>query len=126
MATGRNFLLGFGERLVERVPPPPIKPSKAHPYTFAEARERLLPRMDTAAKQIAALPAQACPDDQAVVMVTLHPAYLAKSYFPDLTNCYRRGGIASAGMSKAMLRGSSPPVGPKMVLPVRLFRLAMA
>jgi len=82
MAEKQNFLLGYGERLVEKLAPPPTNPSKAHPYSLEEARTRLSPKVLSASKALASLPPEACPNDEAVALLTLHPAYLAKSYFP--------------------------------------------
>ena len=78
----RNFLLGHGERLVK-----PLKHSggggeKRHPYRFSEAQQRLLPKVQMAVEEIENLPEAACPDDCSVVALTMHPAYLAKSYYP--------------------------------------------
>ena len=36
-----NYLLGFGERLTEKIDPPKKPASKKHAYSFGEARERL-------------------------------------------------------------------------------------
>jgi Subtilase family len=36
----------------------------------------------TAVKELSSLPLAVCPKDQSVALVTLHPAYLAKSYYP--------------------------------------------
>ncbi|MBC7818646.1 MAG: S8 family peptidase [Planctomycetaceae bacterium] len=77
-----NYLLGRAEKLVRRIDPPPINPAKAHPYTLEQAIARVVPKMDTTAKALAKLPKAACPHDEAVALLALHPAYLAKSYFP--------------------------------------------
>ncbi len=81
--TKRNFLLGKGERLVGDVVGIRGGAPKSHPYTFAEARERLTPMLGRLVRGIDQLPADACPDDRAVAAVTLNPEYIAKSYFPD-------------------------------------------
>jgi len=78
-----NYLLGRAEKLVRKIEPPKMKPSKAHARSFEEARKLLVPMVRATADSIAAVPAEACPDDEAVALVTLHPSYLAKSYFPD-------------------------------------------
>lgn len=80
MAT--RFLIGQGELLTYDIPPPPIVPSKAHPYTVAQAKEYLVPRMLDTALSMQALPADACPEDVAVARIDLHPSYIAKSFFP--------------------------------------------
>jgi len=82
MANKSNFLLGYGERLVEQVVVT-IAGDKTHPYTFEEARARLAPQIKSAAREIESLPPEACPKGQTVALVTLHPAYLAKTYFPE-------------------------------------------
>jgi len=80
MAT--RFLIGKGELLTYDIPPPPIRPDKAHPYTVAEAKEYLVPRMMNTALEMQKLPAKACPDDVAVAKLDIHPAYIAKMFFP--------------------------------------------
>lgn len=78
-----NFLLGYGERLVERIAAPRTMPNKRHPYSFAQAQERLLPQARATARALDALPLELCPGDEAVALLTLHPSYIAKSFFPD-------------------------------------------
>jgi hypothetical protein len=78
-----NFLLGRAERLVRRIDPPPMVPNKAHPYTLETAIDRVAPMLENVAQEIGELPRLACPQDEAVALLTLHPTYLAKSYFPD-------------------------------------------
>ena len=82
MADRPNFLLGFGERLTEKIDPPRKPTTKKHPYRFEEARERLAPRIQRAVAEIEELPPAACPHDESVAAITLHPAYLAKTSFP--------------------------------------------
>lgn len=55
---------------------------KAHPYEFDEVYNFLRPELDALAAEVQMLPALACPDDEAVASIVLHPAYLAKSYHP--------------------------------------------
>ena len=78
-----RYLIGKGELLTYPIAPPKKNPGeKAHPYTLEEARRALLPQIVATNQAFAELPASACPDGLAVAMVTLHPAYIAKSYFP--------------------------------------------
>ncbi|HQN10477.1 MAG TPA: hypothetical protein PK569_23170, partial [Thermoanaerobaculia bacterium] len=84
MKENARFLLGHGERLAQRIAAPKSKPSKVHPYSFDEARERLLPQLVEAREEALAAPPLACPGDRTVLALTLHPAYLAKSYFPSI------------------------------------------
>lgn len=77
-----NFILGFGENLTEPVDPTlgggPSKPA----YTVDEAKERLLPMAGSTAAEFDELPDAACPNNEAVAVVTLHPQSLSKSAFP--------------------------------------------
>jgi len=77
-----NYLLGYGERLTEQIVAARHGGKKAHPYSFSEARQRLAPRIKQVSTLLDTLPRAACPRDEAVAAVTLHPTYLAKSYFP--------------------------------------------
>jgi hypothetical protein len=82
MAAGRNYLLGRGENLTFPIEPPGGGGPKNHPYSFAEAKAAMLPKVADTARALDELPLIACPGDQAVAMMTMHPAYLAKSYSP--------------------------------------------
>jgi hypothetical protein len=78
-----KFLLGYGERLTSPVVVQKGGSGKLQPYTFDQAKRRLAPKLKAAARAIRALPDKVCPGDQVVAAVTLHPAFLAKSYYPD-------------------------------------------
>jgi hypothetical protein len=82
MADRTNFLIGYGERLAADLAAPPGGAPKKHPYSFAEARKRLAPKVKSAVNELAKLPDVVCPADQSVALVTLHPTYLAKTYYP--------------------------------------------
>lgn len=78
-----RYLIGQGEKLSQEIPRPPRgMGDKAHPYQFFEARERLAPQWKAAATAIGSQPKLAQPGGEAVLEVTLHPSYLAKSYYP--------------------------------------------
>lgn len=78
-----RYLIGQGEQLSEEISRPPRgNGDKAHPYTFEQARRRLEQQWISTADAIESLPELACPGGQAAVEVTLHPSYLAKSYYP--------------------------------------------
>ena len=55
---------------------------KEQPYSFYEAQQRLIPMLSQTVSDVNDLPADACPQDQAIISLTLHPEYIAKSYFP--------------------------------------------
>lgn len=77
-----NYLIGRGELLVESIGAPRRRPSKAHPYEVHEAAARLLPQLHEVIDSFPQSSA-ASPDDVEVVKFALHPAYIAKSYYPD-------------------------------------------
>src|SRR5215212_3071786 len=77
-----RFLIGYGERLTEPIAPPPGGRNPDPPYDKAQARARLAPMIVQAAVQAEQLPARACPGDRVVSTITLHPAFIAKSYYP--------------------------------------------
>ena len=84
MSDNVNFILGYGERLSEPVPPPGKKMDpKKLPYSAEEALYRLLPQVYGVDRQLADLPNGAFPENEAVATITLHPQFLAKSYFPE-------------------------------------------
>lgn len=94
MAT--RYLIGRGELLTYPIDAPKKKPGeKAHPYTLGEAQRVLVPEIEVANGIFQALPAKACADDLVVARMVLHPAYLAKSYFPKLL--LDQVGLASVG-----------------------------
>lgn len=90
-----RFIIGKGELLTYDIPPPQTKPSKAHPYSLAEAKSHVIPQIVDAVLELQSLPAAACPSDFAVAKVNLHPAYIAKSYFP--TALLRQAGLTAVG-----------------------------
>src|SRR5579862_4770916 len=96
MAKRSNYLIGYGERLASDMAAPLGGAPKKHPYTFSEAHKRLAPVIHAAFEELSDLPDEVCPKDQAVALVTLHPAYLAKSYYPaELLHAYRLETIGS-------------------------------
>ena len=78
----QNFLLGKGEHLTSDITMRLGGGPKHAPYTFDEARNRLAPMVAEASADLDQLPPEACPDDDAVISLTLNPEYIAKSYFP--------------------------------------------
>ncbi len=79
----KNFLLGFGERLTEKMEPPKSKMDKELPYSFNESVERLSHQLIDTVKIVDSLPSLACPKNQTVVSFVLHPEFTAKSYYPE-------------------------------------------
>ncbi|HIF9347005.1 TPA: S8 family peptidase [Photobacterium damselae] len=56
---------------------------KRDPYNFSIAKSRLIGKLNSTLTKSNQLPPQASPGDMIVTKMTLHPAYLAKSYFPE-------------------------------------------
>jgi len=112
----RNLLLGHGENLISDLPPPKHGGSeKNHPYkTPEEVYDRLLPEMTSTIGYIGNLAKEYCPEDKSVFRVTLHPQYLAKSYFP--YEILQPFGLEVVGSKFVTIdpvkRGSSVPKGP--------------
>lgn len=77
-----NWIIGQGESLVQTVNLATGGGEKVFPYTYDETIDRISGQLDETASAIERLPSLACPDDEAVVAITLHPAFLAKSYHP--------------------------------------------
>jgi len=102
MKSNKNYVLGYGERLTEPIPNPRIKPDKKHPYTFDEAIDRLGPQLQLVANGLYDLPDMACPNDESVAVMTLHPAYIAKSYFPDYL--LKNFGLRSVGSKPQIIK----------------------
>lgn len=97
-----NFLLGYGERLTESITGPRHPTLKTPPYSFVEARARLIPMVQATVHELSRLPALACPNGQAVAVLTLHPEYLAKSYFP--AHLLQSVGLDSVGSRPAQVK----------------------
>ena len=83
MARQNNFLIGEGERLTYRVEVPTGGNRKVPPYDFATQQSRLGGRLSRTYEYIRNLPSEACPDDRAVAVITMHPRFIAKSDFPE-------------------------------------------
>ena len=79
----KNFLLGFGERLTEKMEPPKSKMEKKLPYSFDESVKRLGHQIIETVRSVDSLPSLACPKNQTVVSFVLHPEFTAKSYYPE-------------------------------------------
>jgi hypothetical protein len=94
MAT--RYLIGRGEQLTYAIDPPPKSPrDKNRPYSLAEAQAALLPQVQRAIDTFGQLPNPACPDEIVVARLQLHPAFIAKSYYPK--NFLDHAGLAGLG-----------------------------
>ena len=120
----KNFLLGKGERLTEDIEIRSSGAPKTPPYTFAEAHERLIPMLAQSVSKIDDLPADACPQDMAILSLTLHPEYVAKSYFP--SKLLNEIGMTVAGSRPTKLTPEKVPSRSKSyeIISTELFALA--
>jgi hypothetical protein len=82
MSRDVNFLLGNGEKLTGKVDISSGGGDKNPPYTISEVKHRISKELTLATREFSLLPALACPDDNAVGVVTIHPRYTSKSSFP--------------------------------------------
>ncbi len=109
-----RFIIGKGELLTYDIPPPRLPSNKSHPYTLDEAKQSIIPEIKQLISAIQNLPPTACPHDFAVTKLLLHPAYIAKSFFPKAL--LREAGLVSVGsrtISTAVrrdLRKNAPPI----------------
>lgn len=96
MSENKRFLLGYGERLTGHVQAPRSGPVGDPAYNFDEAVLRLRSQAENLVTELDSLPNVACPDNEAVGTLTLHPQYLAKSYHPQkLLNSYNLRQVGS-------------------------------
>lgn len=104
MAT--NWLLGKAERLMKPIPAPGGGGEKKHPYSFGRAQERLLEQLPDFSAALAKMPEEACPNRRSVALLTVHPAYLAKSYFP--LKLLDETGLRSVGSRRRIMVPETP------------------
>ena len=94
----KNILIGYGETLVSPVTLVKGGGKKRYPYEFNEMRGRLSKKIRSAIESIDSKSQGAHPRGEAVVELTLHPAFLAKSYFPQqLLNQFNLRHVGSKG-----------------------------
>jgi len=82
VAENKNYLLAKGHLLTSDVEVRAGGGPKKHVYTLEQTISRLNPMLKATSEAIDALPESACSNGEAVAAVTLHPQYIAKSYFP--------------------------------------------
>jgi len=90
-----KFLIGRGELLTFQIKAPKRKPGKSEVYSLFEAQEILLPEIAAANSAFGHVPNDAKPEGYVVAKMILHPAYIAKSYFPSAL--LREAGLQSVG-----------------------------
>lgn len=109
-----NFILGRGERLLEKVDYKGGFNETTFPYTFEQQKARLLPKAEKLYDNISQLKHEYCPNDQAVAKLYLHPQFLSRSHFPKtfLQNFnFRLIGSKSTNIKPTSGRGSDSENG---------------
>lgn len=83
MAREHNYLLGNGEKLAKEHAIDSGGREKSPPYAFPLSRDRLTKAVKEIADWAENLPSDACPNDEIVAEVVLHPRYISKSEQPN-------------------------------------------
>lgn len=95
----KNILLGYGERLTSQIPLKGSGGEKSHPYSYSENKKFVIGKLQKLLLKIDEIPDKALFEEKAVVKLILHPAYLAKSYYPDkLINQFSLQTLGSRGI----------------------------
>ncbi len=102
MGRESNFLLGRGEKLTTRVDVPKGGGPKKTPYTFAQAKDRIEKQLVSITREIVKVPLEACPKNEVVAVVTMHPRYISKSDFPE--DLLKSVGLRSVGSKPSSIQ----------------------
>jgi hypothetical protein len=114
---GPNLLIGNGEVLAGAIARDGgFGGPKAYPYTIQEARDRLRDGIAGIAEALDKLPDAAKPRGEGTGLITVHPAFLAKTQMP--AGVFRRAGLRAVGSRPAMVTPAndarvSAPDGPQ-------------
>ncbi|MDQ7855534.1 S8 family peptidase [Klebsiella michiganensis] len=98
----KNLLLGYGETLTKEVILKRGGGGKNKPYTYEENRPVIMQELLSLVSSINKIPDGAKPNGEAVAKVTLHPAFLAKSYFP--VDVFKHFSLRSIGSKSVKVR----------------------
>lgn len=91
----KNFIIGYGETLTKNVEIKSGSGPKAHPYSFSEARIKLVSDLTQVITDIDSKPIAQYANGEAVIKLIQHPSYLAKSYYP--SQLFKKFGIKDVG-----------------------------
>lgn len=105
MARQHNFLLGKGEKLTSKVDVPHGGGPKDPPYDFSKAKKRIGERLQKVEAKLKNTPAAACPGEEVVAVVTVHPRYISKSDFPQ--DLLKAAGLRSVGTRPKKIKPES-------------------
>ncbi|MCG7495611.1 S8 family peptidase [Vibrio sp. Of7-15] len=98
----KNFIIGYGESLTDKVEVKSGGGSKKHPYTFSEARDRLVQDLSVVIEDIDSKPVEQCANGEVVIKFIQHPSYLAKSYYP--TSLFNKYDIQDVGSKSLRIK----------------------
>ena len=98
----KNLLLGYGETLTGEVKIKSGNGDKNKPYTYEENAPVIMRELQGVLRNIQALPNEVMPNGEAIAKITLHPAFLAKSYFPVLL--FKKFSLKSVGSKSVKVR----------------------
>lgn len=91
----RNLLLGNGEKLTSQSEIKTNSGPKKYPYSIEEVRAHLQEPIKRIKERLSQLSPLAKPRGEAVFQLTLHPAFLGRSYFPE--DLLRASGLRDVG-----------------------------
>ncbi|KAA8976920.1 S8 family peptidase [Halospina sp. K52047b] len=98
----KNILIGKGETLTTPISQKRGGGPKHAPYSYTEARERLVRHLRNFLSESESIDPDAIYEGQIVSKVTLHPTYLAKSYYP--SKLVSEFGLRSIGSKPVKIR----------------------
>ncbi|MHC1654114.1 S8 family peptidase [Stenotrophomonas maltophilia] len=116
----RNLLIGKGERLFEDGKWPPGRGGKPAPYSLEQQRSLFTPTLLDLAKRATQAPMSIAPRNEIAAKITIHPEFLAKSYFP--SSLLHQSGVRLIGSRaiditpRAMVREKEPARRPTAIL----------
>lgn len=115
-----NLLIGHGERLFQDGVWPQSRGGKPDPYTITGQRSLFTPVLHELATLASVRDKRLVPRGEIAAKLTIHPEFLAKSYFP--TGLLTKSGLRLIGsraahvLPRAMVRGKPPESRPSAVL----------
>lgn len=116
----RNLLIGRGERLLQDGAWPSSGRPKPEPYSLEQQRSLFVPVLDRLAGLARETPPELTPRGEVAAKLTVHPQFLAKSYFPAslLTTSGLRliGSRATDITPRKMVRAAEPQEMPTATL----------
>ncbi|CAI1931029.1 S8 family peptidase [Serratia fonticola] len=102
MMNNKNLLLGYGETLTGQVKVDKGNGPKKKPYTYEENAPVIMRELQGVIRSFQELPDTVMPNGEAIAKITLHPAFLAKSYFPVLL--FKKFSLQSVGSKAVRIR----------------------